>query len=99
MDNVKKVWDSFHEYTEEEYNKPIGKTIFVLTEIDTEDEDEERVGEYYNLEDVLNDRIGFEEIRYTIFFDTKTAPFAYEFGFVNSNGEMIATWRQGWRFQ
>ena len=94
----KLTWDGMG-YEEQEYNKPIGKTIFNLV-IDSGDDDDEREGEYYTLKDALNDREDdYEKITYTIFFDTDKPPFAYEFGWVNSKGEMVATWRAGWNLK
>ena len=90
----KLTWDGMG-YEEQEYNKPIGKTVFILTE--GLDDDDEREGIYLSLEDALMDRDDdFEPLSYTIYFDTDKPPFAYEFGRVNSKGEMIATWRAGW---
>jgi hypothetical protein len=103
--NFEKIWDGMG-YEEQEYNKPIGKTIFNLIVDEDDDNDEydedyegDREVEYYSLEDVLNERDEYQGITYTIFFDTDKPPFAYEFGTINFEGEMIPHWRAGYKLK
>lgn len=99
--------DSFG-YTEEDYNKPIGKTYYTLE--DFIDDRNARLGidgdgetKYFFFDDLEEAREQHRQselrdivkIEYVIQFDTDEAPYAYESGYINWKGEKVPTMRKG----
>jgi len=98
----------YYGYPEEDYNKPIGKTYYTFVDfIDDRNAElgidglgetqtfffdtlEEAQEQYRNSE--LRD---LEKIKYVIQFDTDKAPYAYETGYINRQGEQVPKMRKG----